>query len=311
MPSNFYQYQSYTFEGHTSNLDIAAFGQVAVKLGGGVEASLGGRWTETRSNNFGPYWYFGTEYSLNAPPQKSYNFSYKAALDWAIDDGNFLYGFVATGYTGGGLNVILSGGAPKSFGPVTDTNYEVGWKATDWFDGHVHSEIDAYYTTYNHFQVALENPDIPNTTDEFNLPEATTNYGVEAELQAAFGQFSSTASIGLLRSQLGDYYLGDPRYNNVTFGTCDISPSGSHTNPACMSVKGHQMTYAPSATFNITAQLGPRDLVGGQLAWQTGSYIISLYGENLTNDQYVSANDSGGLYAGPPRQYGIRLSKYF
>jgi iron complex outermembrane receptor protein len=345
--ANFFQYESYTFEGHTSNLDIAAFGQVEAKLGGGLQASLGGRWTETRSNNFGPYWYFGTLYTLTAGAQKSYNFSYKAALDWAINDGNFLYGFVATGYTGGGLNLILSGSAPKSFGPVTDINYEVGWKTTDWFDGHVHTELDAYYTTYDHFQVALENPTIPNTTDEFNLPQSTINYGFEGEIQATFGQFSFTSALGLLRSQLGNYYLGDPRYNNTTFGTCDISPTGSHTNPACVDVKGHQMTYAPSATFNLSAQyvfnlasgdtltprlsyahtsgqwatlfdnaalgdkLNPRDLLGGQLAWQTGTWILSLYGENLTDEQYVSANDSGGLYAGPPRTFGIRVNKVF
>jgi len=346
--ANFFQYESYTFEGHTSNLDIAAFGEIEAKLGGGVQASLGGRATETRSNNVGPYWNFGALASLAVPPQKSYNISYKAALDWAINDGNFVYAFVATGYTGGGLNVTLGSGAPNSFGPVTDTNYELGWKATDWFDGHVHSEIDAYYTTYNHFQVALEAPPpLLNTTDEYNLPAQTTNYGVEAELQAVFGQFSGTASLGLLRSQLGDVYLGDPRFNNVTFGSCDIAPSGSHTNPSCIHVKGHQMTYAPSATFNVTAQyifnlgdgstltprisyahtsgqwaslfdnaslgdkLNPRDLVGGQLAWQVGTYIVALYGENLTNDQYISANDSGGLYAGAPRQYGIRLSKFF
>ncbi len=38
---NLYQYTSYTFQGHTSNQDIAAFGQVAAKLGSGVEVSPG------------------------------------------------------------------------------------------------------------------------------------------------------------------------------------------------------------------------------------------------------------------------------
>jgi iron complex outermembrane receptor protein len=346
--ANFYQFTSYTFQGHTSNLDIAAFGQIEAKLGGGVQASLGGRWTETRSHNFGPFWSyggspFGTPYN-NDTTQKSYNFSYKAALDWAINDGNFLYGFVATGYTGGGLNVVISGPAAQKFGPVTDTNFEVGWKATDWFGGHVHSQIDAYFTDYRHFQVILGDPAIPNTSNEFNLPKDTTNYGIEAETEASFGQFSFTTAIGLLRSRLGSFYIRDSRLIG-SFGPCDFATGGA--DPNCVNVKGHPMTYAPSVTYNVTAQyvfnldngdtltprvefahtsgqwaslfdnaslgdrLGVRDLLGAQLAWTVGGYLVTAYGENLLDKQYVTAVDSGGLYAGPPRQYGIRVMKVF
>jgi iron complex outermembrane receptor protein len=342
--ANFFQFTSYTFQGHTSNLDVAAFGQVEAKLGGGVSASLGGRWTETRSENVGPFWSYGT-FLDNRQGQKSYNFSYKAALDWAVNDGNYLYAFVATGYTGGGLNVVFSGSAPQQFGPVTDTNYEVGWKATDWFDGHVRSQIDAYYTTYDHFQVGLEDPVIPNTTDEYNLPKPTINYGMEVEVQAAFGQLSFTGALGLLKSKLGNFWAADPRFNQITVGTCDQATGG--TNPACVNLKGHPITYAPTVTYNFTAQyifnldngdtltprvnfahtsgqwaslfdnaslgdrLGVRDILSAQLAWTMGTWIWTLYGDNLLDKQYVTAVDSGGLYAGPPRQFGIRLLKPF
>lgn len=344
-PSNFYQYQSYTFEGGTTNLDIAGFGQVEAKLGGGVQVSLGGRWTETRSNNTGPYYYFGTLHTLAAGAQKSYNFSYKAAIDWAINEGNFLYGFVATGYTGGGLNVILSGNAPKSFGPVTDRNFEVGWKATDWFDGHVHAELDAFYTQYYNFQVALSDPLTANVTDEYNLAGTTLEYGVEGEMQASFGQFSATTSFGVLKSELPNIWLSDPRYSAFASGTCD--PTSGGTDPYCKSMKGHPMTYAPTATFNIALQyvfnldngdtltprlsfahtagqwsslfdnislgdrMNARNLIGGQFAWKTNSWVFTLYGDNLTNDQYIQANDAGGLYAGAPRTFGIRVMKAF
>ena len=58
-------------------------------------------------------------------------------------------------------------------------------------------------------------------------------------------------------------------------------------------------------------RLGARTLLGGQLEYQRGSWLITLYGDNLTDEQYVSSNNSGGLYAGPPRQFGIRLTKVF
>ncbi len=337
--ANFNQFTSYTFQGHTSNLDLAAFGQVAAKLGGGFQASLGGRWTETRSENVGPFWNFGA-FLNNRQGQKSYNLSYKAAIDWAINDGNFLYAFVATGYTGGGLNVVFNPIVAQTFGPVTDTNYEVGWKATDWFDGHMHSELDAYYTQYNNFQVILGDPKIPGTSNEFNLPKSTLNYGVEAETQASFGQFSFTGAIGLLKSELGNFFIRDNRLIG-SFGICDPVTGGA--DPHCVNVKGHQMTYAPSVTFNFSAEyrfnlgdgdtltprinfahtsgqwatlfdnaslgdrLGARDLLGAQLAWTTGDMIWTLYGENLLDKQYVTAVDSGGLYAGAPRQFGARV----
>ena len=149
---------------------------------------------------------FGTPYE-DLETQKSSAFTYKAAVDWAINDGDFLYGFVATGYTGGGLNTFTSTtGGPAPFNAVTDTDYELGWKRNSWFDGHLRTEVDAFYTDYNHFQVTLSDPAVPLNTYEINLPATTTIYGAEAEAQASFGQFSFTGTIGLLKSFIGNFW---------------------------------------------------------------------------------------------------------
>jgi len=358
---NLYQYTSYTFQGTTTNLDIAGFGQVEAKLGSGFSASLGGRWTETRSHNNVDLWNYGNGFLSGNPnpqvvrdveTQASSHLTYKGALDWTNDEGDFLYAFVATGYTGGGLNTFdtLSSG-PAPFKPVTDTDYEIGWKRNSWFDGHLRTEVDAFYTEYNHFQVTLSPPDHPNTSYEINLPKTTKIYGLEAETQANFGQFSFSANVGLLKSSLGTYWLTDPRYGvlaNYYKGlgaTCDTATGG--TNPYCVNLKGSPITYAPSFTYNLGAQyifnvgesdtltprvnfahvsgqwasifddaalgdrLGVRDLLGAQLEFQTKGWLLTLYGDNLTNQQYVVSNNSGGLYAGLPRQYGIRVTKAF
>jgi len=127
--------------------------------------------------------------------------------------------------------------------------------------------------------------------------------------------------------------------------TCDTATGG--TNPYCVNLKGSPITYAPSFTYNLGAQyilnvgegdtltprvnfahvsgqwasifddaalgdrLGVRDLLGAQLEFQTKGWLLTLYGDNLTNQQYVVSNNSGGLYAGLPRQYGIRVTKAF
>jgi iron complex outermembrane receptor protein len=360
--SNFYQFGSYTFQGTTTNLDIAAFGQVEAKLGSGFSASLGGRWTETRSHNNVALWNYGNGFLAGNPnptaipdveTQASSHLTYKAAIDWTNDGGDFLYAFVATGYTGGGLNTFdNSFGGPAPFNPVTDTDYELGWKRTSWFDGHLRTQVNAFYTSYDHFQVTLARPDAPNATYEINLPNTTKIYGLEGETQANFGQLSFTATVGLLKSELGDFWSVDPRYGIVAGVfypgvTCDPLKGPSSPDPYCMNVRGNPMTYAPSFTYNLSAQyifnigngdtltprinfahvagqwasifhdptvgdyLGTRDLLGLQLEFQTRGWLVTVYGDNVTDEQYVVSNNSGGLYAGLPRQFGIRLLKSF
>jgi iron complex outermembrane recepter protein len=360
-PGNGYQYTSYTFQGMTTNEDYAGFGEIDAKLGGGFSASLGGRWTETESHNNVSLWDYGNGYGVttltpsaieDVETQKSSAFTYKAALDWDSKSGDFLYGFVATGYTGGGLNTFTSAtSGPAPFGDVTDTDFELGWKRTSWFDGHVHTELDAFYTDYDHFQVTLADPAVPLDNFEINLPQTTKMYGAEGEIQGTFGQFSFDGNFGLLKSALGNFWTIDPRYSNAYLAganplwTCNTSTGG--TNPYCVNIKGHPMTYAPSFTYNLMVQyafnlggdstltprvsfahvasqwatlfdttdlgdhLGARNLLGAQLEYGVGSWLATLYGDNLTNEQYVMSNNSGGLYAGPPRQFGIRLSKTF
>ena len=57
--ANFYQYGSYTFQGKTTNRNLAAFGQVEAKLTDAVSVSLGGRWTTTKSKNDIIFWNYG------------------------------------------------------------------------------------------------------------------------------------------------------------------------------------------------------------------------------------------------------------
>jgi iron complex outermembrane receptor protein len=356
--ANFFQFHSYTFQGSTNNLDLAAFGQAEAKLGHGVQVSLGGRWTETRSQNdvilfeYGGV-PFGTPYN-DVQGQKSYNLSYKAAIDWNFDDTDFLYAFVATGYKGGGLNTsVTSSFIPAPFGPETDTDYEAGWKAS-WLDEHLRTEVDGFYTTYNNFQVTLPNATTPTLSYEINVPKASSIYGLEGETQATFGHLSLSGNVGLLKSSIGTLWSVDTRLA-AGAGICNLltgnlAPDGSLLpggNKACVKITDHAQTYAPSVTFNLALQyvfelndsdtltprldfshqggqwatlfenpnlgdrLGVRDLLGAQLEWQTGSWAVTAFATNLTNQQYVSSYNSGGLYAGPPRQYGIRLDKAF
>ncbi|HEY0302714.1 MAG TPA: hypothetical protein VGC36_15315, partial [Rhizomicrobium sp.] len=57
--------------------------------------------------------------------------------------------------------------------------------------------------------------------------------------------------------------------------------------------------------------LSTRHIFGAQLEWKHGTWAATLYASNLGDQHYVAAMNSGLDFAGPPRQFGIRLLKVF
>jgi iron complex outermembrane receptor protein len=266
-------------------------------------------------------------------------------VNWTINDDQFVYAFIATGYKPGGLNVPVGIGTPAPFGPERVTEYETGWKAT-WLDGHVRTQIDGYYNDYKNFQVIIGYPLFPTFGFELNDPNTTKIYGAEAETQASFGAFAFTGGVGLMHSSLGQFFATDPRLPPIVVTTpCDVEVGPA--NSYCFNLKGKQQTYAPNFTFNLSAQytfdigsgdkliprvnfahesqqwatlfenptlgdrLAPRDILGAQLELDRDGYIVTLYGTNLTDQHYVAALNSGLRFAGAPRQFGIQFMKPF
>jgi iron complex outermembrane receptor protein len=346
-PSFLAPFYNYVLQGKNPETSFAGFGQVSIKLTDDLKLDLGGRYSthSTKNTNVSVIQY-GAPIADNQSAN-FHNFSYKASLDWTINDNNFVYGFVATGFKPGGLNVPVGAGQPAPFGAETVTSYETGWKAT-LLNGHLLNDLDGYYNNYNHFQVSIGNPTDPVFAFELNDPNPTKIYGVEDEVQAVFGQFGFDLGLGLMHSSLGTFYANDPRY--LVGPSCDpktgpVSPPG--TFGPCVNLGGHPQAYAPNFTFNIGAQyafnldeddtltpranyghvsdqwatlfddaalgdkLQQRNILGAQLDWVHDTWSATLYGTNLTNEHYIAAANSGVRWAGAPRQYGIRIMKTF
>lgn len=185
---------------------------------------------------------------------------------------------------------------------------------------------------------------MPNLNIELNTPEPTIMYGFEAQVEAVFGAFSLDAGLGLLHSELGTFYATDPRIGGPAVA-CD--PSTGPTSATCINLEGREQTYAPELTFNIGMQyvfalpggdtltprvnfghvseqwatlfqntargdaIEDRNIFNAQLAWTHGDWIATAWATNLTDERYVGAINSGLRFAGPPRQYGIRLFRSF
>jgi iron complex outermembrane receptor protein len=337
-------FTSYTLAGNNPETDLSAFGQVSFNLTDALQLQVGGRYsaTTTKNSNVNIFQFSPIPLSDNQKAGSN-NISYKVALNYNIDPDNFLYAFLATGFKPGGLNVPVGLGIPAPFLAETVKDYELGWKST-FFDGHLHTQIDGFYDTFNRFQVTIGFPAFPTFGFEVNDPNTTNLYGLEGEAQAVFGDLSIDGSIGLNHSQLGTFFAADPRITTITTA-CSTTVGPASTN--CFNLTGHEQTYAPNFTFNVGVsynfnlaggdtltprvnyghvgpqwatlfenpglgdRLAERNILNAQLSWTHGDYVVTLYGTNLTNDQYVGALNSNLDFAGPPRQYGIRLLKDF
>ncbi|MBS0296939.1 MAG: TonB-dependent receptor [Proteobacteria bacterium] len=334
-------FSEYRLQGTNPTKNAAVFGQISWNLTDALQIQLGGRYSSASTANHVTVLQYGTPI-IDEQSAKYHNLSGKLSINWTVDQHNFLYAFAATGYRPGGLNVPVGLGQPAPFDSEKVQEYEAGWKA-GFFDGHLRTQLDAYYNKYENFQVTIGYPAFPTFGFELNTPNPTKIYGMEAQAEAVFGNFSWDAGMGLMKSELGEFFATDPRA--ASFTPCN--PSTGPASASCISLKGKQQTYAPNFTFNIGAQyifdladgdtltprinyghvsqqwaslfenvargdrIGARDLFNAQLAWKHGGYVLTAYGSNLSDQHYVAAANSGLRFMGPPRQFGLRLFKVF
>jgi iron complex outermembrane recepter protein len=331
----------YLLQGTNPVTAMAGFGQLSFQLPAGWQLQIGGRYTADKTTNHVQVLQYGLPL-IDEQSEKFVNTSGKVSLNWNVNENNFLYAFVSTGFRPGGLNVPVGFGTPKAFDAEKLTDYEIGWKATS-LEGHLRTQVDSFYYIYKNFQVTVGYPTLPTFGFELNNPNATHIYGFEAQAQAVFGRFSFDGGTTLMHSSLGQFFATDPRIASLT--SCD--PATGPASPSCIDLTGHPQTYAPNFTLNLGAQysfmlgardtltprvnygyvapqwatlfdnaalgdhLSGRDILGGQLAWAHGHFVTTLYGTNLTNQHYVGALNSGLRFEGFPRQYGVRFLSLF
>jgi iron complex outermembrane receptor protein len=339
-PSGVYDF---IFNGTNPKQTEAGFGQLSFNLPQGVQIQAGARYTESSSTNNATFAIpeFGVVLPQNQT-ERDGKLTGKIALNLTLNERDFLYAFVATGHKAGGVNTPNSTVLPPTFRPEDVTDFELGWKSTA-FDGHVKTQLGAYYNRYKDFQVSISEPNSPTNSLVLNVPDNTTIYGLEAQGQAVFGALSFDLGASYLHSKLGTFYAADPRLP-ATAPSC--SPGSGPVGGGCLDLTGNQQVYAPTFTFDAGAQymihlpqgaltprmdyghIGPqwgtlfedrelgdrlqtRNLLNAQVAYEIATWKVTGYGTNLDNEHYISAVASGLRYAGAPRQYGLRVSKTF
>lgn len=340
-PNGSFVYGTFSLQGHNYRENQAVFGQVALDLPAGFELEVGARYSVHTTENVGSHNFYVAPYYQR---EEFSNTSGKVALNWIIDENNFLYASAATGFKPGGLSVPVNFlGFPPAFNEETVASYELGWKA-GFLDGRVRLQLNGFYTEYENFQVTVRHPVLPAFfTSLLNVPDTTTMSGVEAQVEAVFGDLSINAGVAFLNTELGAFYASDARIAAPV--ACD--PGAGPASLTCINLTGAQQTYAPELTFNIGVQyafnlpggdtltprvnfgyvgeqwatlfaneafgdrIEDRSIWNGQLEWRRGQLTATLYGTNMSDQHYVAAIRAGLRYAGAPQQYGIRLMRTF
>jgi iron complex outermembrane receptor protein len=331
----------YVLQGTNPTRSLAVFGQLGFAITDDLKIEVGGRYTDSRSTNHVDVIQYGTPI-LAEQTTTSDNFSYKVSLGYEASDDHYLYAFVATGFRPGGLNVPVGLGLPAPFKQEEVTSFEAGWKA-NLADGNIRTTVNGFYNDYKNFQVIIGYPTFPTFGIELNVEDKTKIYGFEAEAEFHFGNFSLDVGMNVLHSSLGEFYATDPRAASVQ--ACDplTGPGGG----TCIALEGREQTYAPNFTFNIGAQyvfelgeddtitprvnfghiaeqwatlfenesrgdlIEARNILNAQLEWRHDTLAVTAYATNLTNQHYPGALNSGLYFAGPPRQYGVKILKTF
>jgi iron complex outermembrane receptor protein len=252
----------------------------------------------------------------------------KVALNWKLDDNNFLYAFVATGRKASGINTTPAGTQtqPLPFGPETVTDYEIGWKPT-FFDGHMRAQLGFYYDDYKNFQLSFGTPGAPTMSFIRNAGGTTVLYGVELEAQAVFGPLSFDLGGSYEHSALGATLVADP----VSGLPSQLSGRQAPLAPPWTAQVGAQYaielpngrTLTPRIDYSYVGGqwatpyqdlgdfLEARNLVNATLVYDCDPYKVSFYATNAFDSHYIIGTNIGLRYAGNPGQYGIRVERRF
>jgi iron complex outermembrane receptor protein len=187
----------------------------------------------------------------------------KIDLNWTPVQGQNFYVFYARGYKSGGAN---SGSSDHPvFDPEHVNDYELGWKGR-LLDGHMLTQVGAYYIDYQNMQYTLFDTQAQNDTQTGNYVAnlaSSTIYGIEVSEQSRFGGLGVNVGFAYNHSALGSVTtvnnaalppgFGSPTTLPQCLAGHDYTRTGCFDySPYLVNVGGEENPFAPKITANIS-----------------------------------------------------------
>jgi iron complex outermembrane receptor protein len=258
----------------------------------------------------------------------------KVALNWTVNDSNFLYAFAAKGFKAGGFNAGSASFPQSNFAPETVWDYELGWKA-NFFQDHLRTSVGGFFNNYTNLQVGAFNP-ITAQASLINTGKSIIKGG-EFELHGRFEGLHVDAGAAYVNSRLGAISLVNTEAlppGTAAQGLPQCAPGATPPgcfdyNPYIVNLSGSQNPFSPEWTFNAgleyempiaasttltprinysyvghqwttlfeepaTDYLGSQGLWSASLTYQHKEWRVQAYGLNLANKVYVTGQTSPG-----------------
>jgi len=343
----------------------AVFGQATWNVTDAFRLTAGARYSSDDKDGFlvsrvkpGSSPAFGTVFPNNpvgALTRSETKPTYSLGVQYDLTDDILLYVMGGTGYKTGGFNARSAPvGTPVEFDAENSDTVEAGLKSV-FLDGDLVFNAGLYRMNLKDFQDSTLNPLTGTGFIVANAGDRRVE-GLEAEAQFyPLDPLSIRASLGLM----------DAKFTNYSAGQCYTGKTANGTKPGTCNYNGLTPAFSPELTWSLAAEwreafgetsadwfvggdashisernldptLDPRSLqkkytllgLRAGFAAQDGSWRVSAFGKNLTDEGYfvvaspqpISAFVSaGGLAAaqgfvgwyGPPRTYGVEASFRF
>ncbi|HZZ90749.1 MAG TPA: TonB-dependent receptor [Caulobacteraceae bacterium] len=327
--------------------NYAAFGQIDYHFTDALDLQLGGRVGHYEFTQFSNFVLYPSLFNIplegspghpepNGHTQKysENSFDWKVDLNYKLTPDHFLYGLISRGHTPGSINLGPANATADhlSYKPMTVINYEGGWKGS-FFDGHLRTQLAAYYQTFKNYQAFFGEPAPAGTPPElasidalFQARNALTTskiYGVEFGAQGSFGDLALDAGLALFKSRLGLFgqvnnpfcslYMGNPVVAGsvqACAGPVDKSSRyyGVYGTSAQIVLDGAETPFSPTFTGNFGAAYTFHFDPGGRelnvtprvdVAYRTDSYANLFHNPSTLLEGGFVVNASINFTRGP------------
>jgi iron complex outermembrane receptor protein len=257
--------------------------------------------------------------------------SWRGGLNWRVNDDTLLYASVSRGQKSGGFfsGITLATAQLLPYSSEELTAYEVGWKTHLPAYG-LRAEAAAFHYDYSDLQTFIRVDLGPISVQALgNVPEAEVQ-GIDASLDwQPVDSLTLQAGIGLLDTELGSFatVAGPVAAGNKLPNAADVTGNlraiyewsvsanlvarvqgGAQYSDGMFKDAINDPIIAADAYWVYDARIAIGDLAGD---WE-----LAIWGQNLSDEQYVVQGLNSGLGAGnrtynAPGTFGVTLSKKF